>query len=103
ATLIFDYPTPTALADHLGGRLGTVTEARPAVLAELDRLEEAFATAGADDELHAHVVARLEALTAKWWSLGGGADELGVGGDDFDFDSATDDEIFGLIDNELGS
>ncbi|MFG2219679.1 type I polyketide synthase [Streptomyces sp. NPDC048685] len=103
ATLIFDYPTPTALADHLGGRLGTVPGARPAVLTELDRLEEAFATAGADDELHAHVVARLEALTAKWWSLGGEADELGAEEDDFDFDSATDDEIFGLIDNELGS
>ena len=103
ATLIFDYPTPTVLATHLGGRLGTVPAARPAVLTELDRLEKAFATAGADDELHAQVVARLEALTAKWWSLGGEADELGAEDDDFDFDSATDDEIFDLIDNELGS
>ncbi|WP_234433455.1 hypothetical protein [Streptomyces sp. NRRL WC-3549] len=43
-------------------------------------------------------LSRLEALTASWGPAGRIDDEE----DAFDFDTASDDEIFGLIDKELG-
>ncbi|MER5362059.1 SDR family NAD(P)-dependent oxidoreductase [Streptomyces sp. NPDC002785] len=100
ATLIFDYPTPTALAGRLAAKLGAVrsSSSQPSILAELDRLEAAFAEASLDEALHTHVVSRLETLTAKWGRVSGIDDEDG----EFDVDAASDDEISGLIDKELG-
>ncbi|MFJ9333161.1 SDR family NAD(P)-dependent oxidoreductase [Streptomyces sp. NPDC101230] len=43
ATLVFDHPTPGALADHLAGRLGTTTE-------DADRTRTPATTVVADDE-----------------------------------------------------
>ncbi|MFE4801369.1 type I polyketide synthase [Streptomyces sp. NPDC056708] len=109
ATLIFDYPTPLALAGRLAERLRPERTGAPAagsqplvLTAELDRLEAAFAHADPDEELRADLMSRLsrlESLTASWGSAGRIDDEE----DEFDFDTASDDEIFGLIDKELGS
>ncbi|MEU0300603.1 type I polyketide synthase [Streptomyces sp. NPDC006175] len=109
ATLIFDYPTPLALAGCLAERLrpepadARAAGPQPLVLAaELDRLEAAFAHADPDEALRADLMSRLsrlEALTASWGPAGRIDDEE----DAFDFDTASDDEIFGLIDKELGS
>jgi acyl carrier protein len=109
ATLIFDYPTPLALAGCLAGRLRPEPADTPAagpqplvLAAELDRLEAAFAHADPDEALRADLMSRLsrlEALTASWGPAGRIDDEE----DAFDFDTASDDEIFGLIDKELGS
>jgi len=99
AAVVFDYPTPRALADHLLAELDTRgVAASPAVLAELDTLEEALATAADDEALRARVSTRLRELVASWESVVGtpGADE------EFDLEGATDDEIFQLVDSEFG-
>ncbi|WP_103355950.1 type I polyketide synthase [Amycolatopsis sp. CA-128772] len=94
ATLIFDHPSPADLAAHLrAGLAPAAVDADAAVLAELDRLERLLE--GAGDSVSRRVTARLETLLARRRSAAG---EDG----DAELDSATDDEIFDLIDNELG-
>jgi polyketide synthase 12 len=99
ATLIFDHPTPTAVAELLGDRLAP-TDAAPStsVLAELDKVEAAVATIP-DREQQVQIVARLEDLLRRVNSLRGGTDE---GDPDNDrLESATDDELFDMLDDEL--
>ncbi|MER5898467.1 phosphopantetheine-binding protein, partial [Streptomyces sp. NPDC001876] len=99
ATVVFDHPTPTALALHLRDLLELTGTAVVPALAELDRLEQTLARTSTDDKVRVQVAARLEALTAKW------AESLvavTVPDEGVDLDVATDDQIFDLIDNELG-
>ncbi len=91
ATLVFDYPTPTAVAKHL--LAGLVVEETAAD--ELDRIEAALAAL--PTEL---VTARLRKLLWKWDDRDDTADD---GDDDgLELDTATDDEMFAAIDRELG-
>ncbi|WP_410667946.1 SDR family NAD(P)-dependent oxidoreductase [Amycolatopsis sp. cmx-4-68] len=82
-TLVFDHPTITALAAHVRAELAS---SEPAVPESLAGLERALAQPGpARDEL----VTRLRELLRRA-DRGAGA-----------LDSASDDEIFDLIDQEL--
>ncbi|MEU3752533.1 type I polyketide synthase [Streptomyces olivoreticuli] len=100
ATLIFDYPTPGALADHLRAALPQ-GDGGPSVFGELDRLEAALADATDDSVTRSRITMRLQALMAKW----NDAQDMTTDGDsgDHDLESATDDELFDLLDDELGS
>ncbi|UOZ02753.1 SDR family NAD(P)-dependent oxidoreductase [Amycolatopsis sp. WQ 127309] len=99
AALVFDHPTPAAVAEFLRGELSALGDgAAPSILAELARLETAYQAAAADRGVRTQVVARMRALTAVWESAGDPAD-----GEDLDFDLATDDQMFELIDNEFGT
>ncbi|MFG3702655.1 SDR family NAD(P)-dependent oxidoreductase [Micromonospora sp. NPDC047620] len=99
ATVIFDYPDPTALAGHLRAQLvPDGGEAVPAILTELESLERALTETVVEPELHTQVAARLEVLVAKWRTMRGAS----ASDDDLDLDDASDDEIFSLIDQELG-
>ncbi|MGA5822918.1 SDR family NAD(P)-dependent oxidoreductase, partial [Kitasatospora sp. NPDC094028] len=109
ATLVFDHPTVAELVDHLFERLGLQpepTEGPAALLAELDRLEQTFGTTevdGSDEALFDQVAARLEVLRSKWLAARSAAAADGASGSGaFDFESASDDEMFDLLDNELG-
>ncbi|WP_411158114.1 SDR family NAD(P)-dependent oxidoreductase, partial [Streptomyces eurocidicus] len=107
ATLLFDHPTPVELVDHLLTRIAPESASGPeALLNELDRLEKAFGGLDVTEEAHEQIAGRLELLMAKWGALrdaGAGADREAASDDeDFDFDSASDDEVFDLLDNELG-
>ncbi|MFJ3219623.1 SDR family NAD(P)-dependent oxidoreductase, partial [Kitasatospora sp. NPDC086801] len=109
ATLVFDHPTVAELADHLFERLGLEPEptvGAAVLLAELDRLEQAFGTTevdGSDEPLFDQVSARLEVLRSKWLAARSAAAADGLSGTGaFDFESASDDEVFDLLDNELG-
>nr|WP_261988835.1 KR domain-containing protein [Streptomyces sp. wa22] len=109
-TLTFDYPTSEALAQHLFEELGGAgtDEELVDVEAEVVRLEtllgDVLGSDGLDEERRARVAARLRALTARWDGSAqlpdpgkaGGTGEKGL-------EAATADELFGILDGELGS
>ncbi|AUA16058.1 Erythronolide synthase, modules 1 and 2 [Streptomyces malaysiensis subsp. malaysiensis] len=69
ATLIFDYPTPAALAGHLGEEIAPVAVGGQSdMAAELDRLEAALlgTDTAADDATRAMVTGRLKRLLSRW-------------------------------------
>jgi hypothetical protein len=64
------------------------------LLAELDRLEATLAAAGPLNGSTARITARLQALLRRW------QDKDTAEADDLD--EATDDELFHVLDEELG-
>ncbi|MFG2360012.1 SDR family NAD(P)-dependent oxidoreductase [Streptomyces sp. NPDC048521] len=97
ATLVFDRPTPTALAAELRTRLAPA-DTTPTVLAELDRLAERLRTADVDADTRTAVGERLGALLRSWNTPPDGADDQPAE----DLGAATDEELFSVIENELG-
>ncbi|MEE4583077.1 SDR family NAD(P)-dependent oxidoreductase [Streptomyces sp. DSM 41602] len=70
-TLIFDYPSPAVLAEHLGKELapaGTTEGVDTLLTAELDRLESTLLATRAepDDATRSMVASRLESLLSQW-------------------------------------
>ncbi|HEU5469841.1 MAG TPA: SDR family NAD(P)-dependent oxidoreductase [Actinophytocola sp.] len=97
-TLIFDYPTATKLAAHLHTTLGIDDEPAGDGLPELlDSLEAGLAATGDGDEARAAAVARLHVLLARYETDTGPPTEV------TDLDAASDEEMFALIDNQLGT
>ncbi|WP_236258167.1 type I polyketide synthase [Streptomyces hygroscopicus] len=108
-TVVFNHPTPAALARHLVQELGAGERTgTDLVLAELDRAERAFAEVPPGDGGRAAVTARLRAMLRAWDEAAGpdlgGSDGTGDGDLDGDGDlrTATDEAMFELIDKELG-
>ncbi|MER7846883.1 type I polyketide synthase [Kitasatospora sp. NPDC096077] len=83
-TVLFNHPTPEAVADLLLDR--TATSEHPDPLAEVARLERALAARPADDPAVHAATDRLRQLLDRHGRL----------------ETATKDELFDLIDNELG-
>ncbi|WP_446697055.1 SDR family NAD(P)-dependent oxidoreductase [Streptomyces yanii] len=102
ATVVFDHPTPEALAGHLRELLAPArADTLQPVLDVVETLEAALATAeqaGADTD-RARISARLEALLRRWQGGRSAAEQTGA---DDDLDAATDDELFHVLDDELG-
>ncbi|MFI7313561.1 type I polyketide synthase [Streptomyces hygroscopicus] len=102
-TLIFDYPTPTALAGYLREELALDGAPGAAghqpVHAELDRLEAILATIAPDDIERPGITTRLRDLLSKWNETHSATDSTA---EDREIQSATADEIFDLLDDELG-
>ncbi|MEU3642884.1 type I polyketide synthase [Lentzea sp. NPDC034063] len=97
ATLIFDHPTPAAVAAHL--ERGLVTEpARPVVLDHVDRLEAALAESTVDSSVLAAVAARLDALGARLRRPEPAPDDAAQR-----LSTASADEILDFISKELGN
>ncbi|WP_371268702.1 SDR family NAD(P)-dependent oxidoreductase, partial [Streptomyces atratus] len=101
ATLIFDHPSPEALARHLSEELASESKVSAlALLSELDRIEASLAVVPADDDDRSQVTERLRGLLSAWTDSRPAA---GDGQDDTtDLESATADELFDLLDGELG-
>ncbi|UOZ02692.1 type I polyketide synthase [Amycolatopsis sp. WQ 127309] len=100
ATLVFDYPTPSALAAHLLAGLAPDTGA--SLLDELERLETALATADVPsgvDDLHGAVAARLQAVLARWNDRRAAEPKVTAAQQ---LSDASADELLEFIDNELG-
>ncbi|MFD8159349.1 type I polyketide synthase [Streptomyces malaysiensis] len=101
ASVIFDYPTPAALADHVrtrfvpdegedgaGGGGGATS-----VLAELTRLEAVLSDLSPADVAGAEVAAKIKSLLSHWGA---------ATNSDIEVDSATDEEMFDLLGKEFG-
>ncbi|KUJ35403.1 hypothetical protein ACZ90_70800 [Streptomyces albus subsp. albus] len=96
ATLIFDHPTATALAEHLDAQYAAdgALEVGPA-LAELDRLEAFLTPFEADQDARTAISLRLKDLLGRW-GTGSGTEETAEPAS-ADLASATDDELFEVL------
>ncbi|WP_189307916.1 type I polyketide synthase, partial [Streptomyces cinerochromogenes] len=94
-TLVFDHPTPLAVAGRLGDLLAP-PEAAGSVLTDLDRLASALRGTREDDDTRRRAVERLTDLLAEL-AAAGAADLRPA------LDEATDEELFDLVDNGFGT
>jgi acyl transferase domain-containing protein/D-arabinose 1-dehydrogenase-like Zn-dependent alcohol dehydrogenase/acyl carrier protein len=101
ATLVFDHPTPLALVDCVLALAGGDRQlsGAPSLEGELSRLEPAIAALRDEDE-RARATAHLKALLSR---LEHGEDTRDGAVVTERIRSASDDEIFGFIDEQLGS
>ncbi|WP_208635864.1 type I polyketide synthase [Amycolatopsis thailandensis] len=83
ATLVFDHPTPAAVAEQL-----LVLLAEPAVQTDLARAEAVLSAIVANGESRPRALRLVRNLLDRWTA----AD------DDVDLDTATDDQLFRLVD-----
>ncbi|MET7425061.1 type I polyketide synthase [Dactylosporangium sp. NPDC005555] len=94
-TVVFDHPTPAALARHLNAEL--VPDAGGDPLRALDALAAALPAEDADPGTRRQVAERLRSLLRRWDDGPAGDGPAGDG-----LAEADDDEMFDLIDRELG-
>jgi acyl carrier protein/short-subunit dehydrogenase len=97
ATLIYDYPTTSKLAEYLRAQL--VLPDGPDTLArtEIARLEDVLSSLPADSPDGADVMTRLENMLSRW----GFRREQMSAVADRDIETATPDEMFKLIEREF--
>ncbi|BBC29250.1 Polyketide synthase [Streptomyces graminofaciens] len=99
ATLVFDYPSPVLLAGHIGEQLALDEPApRLPVVAELERLEAAVSAARFDEDSRDDVAARLRKLLSHLDALAASPKREA---DDGELASASVEELFALVDQEL--
>ncbi|WP_053739196.1 type I polyketide synthase [Nocardia sp. NRRL S-836] len=89
ASLVFDHPTPAALVKHLRGQLAP--EPVDVVRLKIDEMDVLLADAALDARARGQVTERLERILERWRDVGDAADES-------DLDSASDEELFRLVD-----
>ncbi|MEV0757851.1 type I polyketide synthase [Streptosporangium sp. NPDC050280] len=104
ATLIFDYPTPASLAEHLLEEIapGANAAVELSLLADLDRFETSLSGLpgnALDDRTRNGISTRLRHLLARVSESGTENGEVAVA--DM-LESASTEEILSFIDNELG-
>ncbi|WP_420834383.1 beta-ketoacyl reductase [Streptomyces rapamycinicus] len=100
-TVVFDHPTPIALVKYLASRLGD-SVARPertsahGVLAEIEKLHAMLGNVSLADEEHSMAAGRLTDVLTQFKKRGTGdvADAESI-------ESATDEELFELLDGDL--
>ncbi|MEU1245128.1 acyl carrier protein, partial [Micromonospora parva] len=98
-TLVFDYPSPAALTDHLYQQLIPEVEGRN-LIGHLDALEAAVAATRPDGAEQTELVTRLRGLLVSLSSADLSPDDTAR---DEDLASADVSELMNLIDREFGS
>jgi hypothetical protein len=103
STLVFDHPTPTAVAEHVRGLiLPEDAEDADPVGASLDRLESVLDTVAAlEGDARAAVTARLQTVLSRW--IGGPQDAAPRQTVAGRLDGASADEVLDFINQEFGA
>jgi acyl transferase domain-containing protein/NADPH:quinone reductase-like Zn-dependent oxidoreductase/NADP-dependent 3-hydroxy acid dehydrogenase YdfG/acyl carrier protein len=96
STLVFDHPSPKVLAESLCELMSGNNHAKPNIHAELDRIETLLSSLARRDK--AQAIARLRAMLT---AAPGRPVEVGDDHRD-DLESASDEEVIKLIDEEFG-
>jgi hypothetical protein len=96
ATLLFDYPAPAVLAEYMWREAFGQDTGHLPVLEELDRVAALLASLAHDAEGRSQIAARLEAITRGFH-----ASPAAGPGIDPEFETATNDEMFALVEKEL--
>ena len=106
ATLVFDHPTPVEVAQLLLREAGgdAVEDGRSPFDEELRRLEDLLVAVAQDQQRLTEIKPRLHYLSKRLRAVlsGAGGEPAAEDGPDGDLD-LSDDEMFDLIDKELGS
>ncbi|WP_329613778.1 SDR family NAD(P)-dependent oxidoreductase [Streptomyces brevispora] len=104
ASLVFDHPDSRTVAAHLTGLIDEESgeqDASQALLGMLDQLDATLTAAHPEAGDRPRITARLEALLRHWQDTHGGGNS-GTGHEDDALDSVTDDELFEVLDQEIG-
>ncbi|HEY0700211.1 MAG TPA: KR domain-containing protein, partial [Micromonospora sp.] len=98
-TLVFDYPTPAAVAGYLASRLGDGERITAgSVHARLKAIEDAVSAASLTEDERRGIAAQLREFLDRWHGTpASGEPESAVAIED-----ASDDELFEFIHKELG-
>jgi polyene macrolide polyketide synthase len=102
ATLVFDHPTPSAVAEHVLGRLPR-PDAGPSIEDEFDRIERLLHDASMDERTRSRMEARVRTFNSRVQSLLMGSSDGDDGDRDEDLGSVSNEEVFALIDKEIGA
>ncbi|UED87411.1 type I polyketide synthase [Streptomyces profundus] len=106
ATLVFDYPTPKALAGRMAELLVTEHSTAQPVLDQLSELESALSSVTADDHTHEQVAKQLQNLLWSWneraRETSSAREADAAAPDEVDVASASADELFRMLDTGLG-
>ncbi|MCX4760221.1 SDR family NAD(P)-dependent oxidoreductase [Streptomyces sp. NBC_01275] len=102
ASLVFDHPTPLAVAHHLRTELfGPDTADAGSVLGELDQLAKRLDDLDPDGNTRLEVTLRLRSLLTRWTDESGAQPTARQAANELE--SASVDEVLAFIDSELGS
>jgi polyketide synthase 7 len=102
-TLVFDYPTSTMLAGYLQTQVST-DEAQAPAFGDLEELDKVLAGLPAGDARRTGLINRLQVLLWKHSGNGSGIDSAGeAAATEHDLAAASAEDMFALIDQELGA
>ncbi|MDX3107371.1 SDR family NAD(P)-dependent oxidoreductase, partial [Nonomuraea angiospora] len=97
ATLVFDYPTPIALARFVQDRLVPETPSG-SIFAQLDEMERLLREQALSAGDRAQISDRFRAILHAAEGVNGAAEEAGR-----DLDDLSDEELFAALDDQLGA
>ncbi|MFD7668474.1 type I polyketide synthase [Streptomyces sp. NPDC059788] len=97
-TMIFDYPSPAALAAFLWAEISGRQTDRLPVMDELERLDSVLSSETLDDDVRIKIANRLEALTRDLRAKTTTSDDTAL---DRELEAKTAAEMFDLVDEEL--
>ncbi|MEW2181515.1 SDR family NAD(P)-dependent oxidoreductase, partial [Streptomyces sp. NPDC005406] len=105
ASLVFDHPDSRAVAAHLTGLITDGSEEQDAsetLWHMLDQLDASLTAARPGPGARPRITSRLEALLRRWQDTHGDDTGRTRHEDDDALDSVTDDELFDVLDQEIG-